>query len=237
MSADLPSEGLLDRATDPEYAAVSPRAVLGLVLSVVGVSALAAWPLVAVPVGGALVSLWALVRVRRSEGVLTGGRLALAGAILGGALAVLAGGYHAAAYASECATLKDLGVRALEVTDHLVAGRYESVYGRLSETRRGQVRPEVFASYCRARFEGAGPFVRRDLEALRIIRDAERGLSVAPVEMRVELSRRILRVAVIFERAPGGRWDLAGVQAEPTFESMVKFGEGGPRALPSDPTD
>lgn len=231
MSSDLPSDGLLDRATDPQYAAVSPRAVLGLLLSAAGASALLAWPLVAVPLAGAIVSLWAYIRIRRSEGVLTGKGLALAGAILGGALALLAGGYHGARHLQERWTLQDLHARAFDVTDLLAKGRYGDVYARLAEARRAEVKPEVFASYCRGHFEGAGPLVKRDLMALRTLEDPQ-GETFAPAEMQVELERRILRVTVIFGHTSGGTWNLLGVQAEQTFESFMKYG-GPPPPMPA----
>jgi hypothetical protein len=223
MSSDLPSDGLLDRATDPQYAAVSPRAVLGLLLSAAGVSAPAAWPLVAVPIAGAIVSAWAWRRIRRSEGVLTGKGLALAGLILGIALAVVGGGYHGARLLQERRTLQDLRGRALEVTDRLLEGRYGDVYARLPGARQADVTPAAFAAYCRARFEGAGGLLKRDLMALRIV-EGPSGRPFAPAEVQVDLQRRILRVAVIFEQTPGGTWDLLGIQAEPTFESFMKYG-------------
>lgn len=223
MTTDLPNDGLLDRATDPQYAAVSPRAVLGLLLSAAGLSAPAAWPLVAVPLAGAVLSAWAYRRIRRSEGVLTGKGLALAGLILGLALAVLGGGYHGVRLLRERWTLADLRARALDVTDRLVAGRYDDVYALLPAERQAQVTPAAFAAYCRGHFEDAGPLVKRDLMALRII-EGPNGRPFAPAEVQVGLQRRILRVAVIFEQTPAGTWDLLGIQAEPTFESFMKFG-------------
>ena len=234
--SELPSDVRLDRATDPEYAAVSVRAVLGLILSGLGVSAfILPWPLVAAPVAGALLSAWGLAEVRRSEGVLTGRRLAMAGMVLGAALALLASAWHVTRAVLDNRRLQDLSRRAYTVTDDVVADRWDKVYERLAP-RYQQMwggSPDALRDRLQSVFEGAGPMRSRTLRALRFIEDEERGVVIAPAEMRVELERRILRVVVVFEQSPEGEWHLAGIVAEPTFESFVKYGEPG--AAPDQP--
>jgi len=220
----LPSDTRLDVATDPEYATISPTAVVGLLVSVAGVAAFWKWPLVAVPVVGFVLSLAAGRKIRRSEGVLAGRRLAAAGMAVGAIMAVTAAGYHALIWHSEQALYKDLAARAEAVVDEMLAGQYDKVYERMPEAwrRRQAAGPEAFRARLSPLLEGAGALVERHLASLQIL-PTEEGDLVAPAEMYVELERRLLTLTLWFQRTEAGRWELVGVGGEETFESAMKF--------------
>jgi len=221
-----PNDSELDRATDPEYAAVSSGAVVGLVISALGVSAFLTEAFVPAPAVGLVVSLAALRGIRRSRGVLTGRRLALAGAILGAALTVVAGGFHLIRWRQERQVLEDLEATACHIVDELVAGRYEEVYDMIPENfrERQAASPARFRTAMERLFRGGGKTLGRRLSALRII-PTEQGDLVAPAEMRVEMENRILQIQVLLGRSAEKRWELIAVGGAPTFESMMKFGD------------
>ncbi len=237
MSTVPPTDTGLDRATDPEYAAVSPVAVFGLIISVLGISAFVAVPLLAAPVVGVILSAVARVRVRRSAGVLTGRWLATAGLVLGVAFTGTATGWHIYRHVSERLELEALAERTEEITDLLLEGRYGEVYALLPEDFRARpgVSERGFAAAMRQMFEGGGELVERKLLALRIA-EGERGELLAPAEVQVRFERRILAVRFGFTRA-GGEWTLLGVRAEPTFASRMEFGPIMPHRppLPDEP--
>ncbi|HUU11872.1 MAG TPA: hypothetical protein VM431_15210 [Phycisphaerae bacterium] len=222
-----------DRATDPEYAAICPMAVVGLILGVLGVTALVAAPLVAVPVAAVVLSLVSLRRIGRSRGVLAGRKLALAGLALGIATAVLGGGYHGHAWLSERLTLRHLKTQALETIDDILADRYEKVFEKLpekSDQRRAGL--DAFRKGLSLLLEGAGDLVDRDLLSLQIL-STDRGDIVAPAGMRVRLERRILEVNLWFRLREDGQWHLEGIGGQETFESVSTYApKQGPPAVP-----
>jgi hypothetical protein len=222
------TEAELDRATDPEYAAVSTGAVIGLLLGLAGFSSVLAVPFVAVPVLGLILCVAALRKIRRSRGVLTGRRLAIAGIVLGAAAAALGAGRHASLWLGERRMLGHLQAQALEIADDLLADRYDKVFERLPEDFRARDKgPEAFRKRFLPLLDGAGPLVRRDLLTLQVITN-EKGETLAPAEVRVELEKRIVEVDLWFRLADDGRWELVGVGGEETFESVTRFGPQKP---------
>jgi hypothetical protein len=226
-------DGQLDRATDQEYAAISPMAVVGLVLGILGIAALLAPPLVAMPAIGFILSLIALRRIRRSEGVLAGRGFAVAGIVIGLGLTILGGATHGIAWYRQQTTLSDLRSRAFQIADDLAAGRYEKAYQMMPSEWRAQQAAGVkeFRNRIGPLFEGAGPLVSRrlmSLQPLPVEEKAKNGKTVeqhfvAPAEMQVDLQHRILAVTLWFGQDPDGRWDLIGVAAEETLESQEKY--------------
>ncbi len=251
----------LDQALDPEYTAISPLAVLGLIISLFGLWAPAAMATgwleappdptdliiklavaLAAPMAGLLTSSVALVKVRRSEGVLAGEGLAKAGILTGGTVGGLSAVFLAVLYVGVQDRLGDLRDRAYAVTDELLADDYEAVFDRMPPQVQALVggRPAVLRRYVSPAFEGAGPLQKRELLALRLYEDEERGVMVAPTEVRIEMARRILRLRLRFEEMPDGTWGLVGLRPEETFESQTKYGDlsgpaPGPPPTPSPP--
>ena len=238
-----PKETQLDRATDPEYAAVSSAAAVGLVIAVLGV-----WPLLlisndwveppssvpdlvvslaifaATPLVGLVIGLLAYRQIRRSHGVLTGTRLALAGIAVGAALALVWSGWLVYKWKENDRILRKLETTVYRITDELIAGRYDDVYQRLPEERRKRQPGEsrLFRSRMKQLFEGAGAVTDRRLMSLRLV-PTEQGAYVAPAEMRIDLERRILQFSLTLGLEPGGKWALVGFGGGPTFESMMKY--------------
>jgi len=221
---ELPKDGDLDRATDPEYAAVSTMAVIGLVAGVLGLAAVLAAPLVALPLAGFILSVMARRKIRRSEGVLTGLGITTAGILLGAAVTLAASAYHGYTSYGQHRILSDLEGRAYAVTDDLLAGRYDKVYERMPEDFRRQqaAGAQEFRSRFLPLFEGAGDFVQRSLMNLQRV-PTDKGEVVAPAEVRVDFQRRSLDLTVWFRQKPQGDWELVGVGGQETFESQVKF--------------
>jgi len=229
-------DGPLDRAADAEYAAVSTAAIVGLILAVAGVAAfwapslMTAWPVTcaftAVPLVGAVLSAAALRRIRRSQGVLTGGRIAAAGIVVGAAVTLGAAAVHVLTYVNDQHTLTLLESRSMEVIDELTAGRYEQVYETVPLEFRSYAAAsaapsaEMFRSHLEPLFKGAGAPVSRTLLSLRIIPEGDH--RIAPAEWHVELEHRALNVTVGFLLAPSGRWELVGVGGEETLASQLK---------------
>ena len=226
----------LDRAADAEYAAVSTAAIVGLIFAVAGVAAfwapslMTAWPVTcaftAVPLVGAVLSTAVLRRIRRSQGVLTGGRIAAAGIVVGVAVTLGAAAFHVLTYIDDQHTLTLLESRSLEVIDDLTAGRYEQVYETVPPEFRSYAAAsaapsaEMFRSHLEPLFKGAGTPVSRTLLSLRIIPEGDH--RIAPAEWHVELEHRDLNVTVGFLRTPSGRWELVGVGGEETLVSQLK---------------
>ena len=238
-----PKATQLDRATDPEYAAVSSAAAVGLVIAVLGV-----WPLLlisndwveppssvpdlmvslaifaATPLVGLVIGLLAYRQIRRSHGVLTGTRLALAGVAVGAALALVWSGWLVYKWKENDRILRELEATAYRITDELIQGRYDDVYQRLPEEfrRRQPGGSRLFRARMEQLFEGAGAVTGRHLMSLRLV-PTEQGAYVAPAEMRVDLERRILQISLTLGLGPGGKWELVGFGGGPTFESMIKY--------------
>jgi hypothetical protein len=238
-----PKETQLDRATDPEYAAVSSAAAIGLVIAVLGV-----WPLLlisndwveppssgadlvvslaifaATPLVGLVIGLLAYRQIRRSHGVLTGTRLALAGVAVGAALTLVWSGWLVYKWKENDRILRELEATAYRITDELIRGRYDDVYQRLPEEfrRRQPGGSRLFRARMEQLFEGAGAVTDRRLMSLRLV-PTEQGTYVAPAEMRVDLERRILQISLTLGLGPEEKWELVGFGGGPTFESMIKF--------------
>lgn len=238
-----PNGTQLDRATDPEYAAVSSAAAVGLVITVLGV-----WPLLlisndwvetpssvpdlvvslaifaATPLVGLVIGLLAYRQIRRSHGVVTGTRLALASVAVGTALTLVWSGWLIYKWKENDRTLRELEATAYRITDELIAGRYDDVYQRLPEEfrRRQPGGSRLFRSRMEQLFEGAGAVTDRRLMSLRLI-PTEQGTYVAPAEMRVDLERRILQITLTLGLGPEEKWELVGFGGGPTFESMMKY--------------
>jgi hypothetical protein len=227
-------DGQLDRATDPEYAAVSLMAVGGLALGVLG--ALAYWvaPFLALSAMGVVVSLLALRKIRRSEGVLTGRWVAVAGAAIGAIVTVAGAAYHLTTFVQEHRMLTALEVRAFEVVDNLAADRYEQVYKMMPEEFRVRQAsgPQQFRDRIYPLFKGAGAVEKRGLTSLRVLHASD-GATVAPASIRVELERRLLDMTIWFKENGDGQWELVGVGGVEPMESPLKFrSEEAPITVP-----
>jgi hypothetical protein len=220
----------LDRATDREYAAISVLAVLGVVLAALGVLAFLAPPLVAVPALAAGLGLTAFRRIRRSRGVLTGARLALAGLALGGGLTLAAGGYHAWDWYSEYRTLKSLQTRTHAVMDQVVAREWAEVYEQIApDSPQQKLGLDRFRRRLTGLFAGAGKPEDRQLRALQYLA-LERGEPVAMAEVRLRLEQRTLDFSVWYRPDETGRWQFMGIGGWETFESVSR--RGGPPVPP-----
>ena len=217
-------DGQLDRATDPEYAAISTLAVVGLVLGILGLTAFLALPLAAVPAIGCGVSLLARRKIGQSRGVLAGGRLAAAGILIGASLAVLGAGYHAKVWWNERQILNELQGRAMETVDDLLAGRFDQAFERIApDSPQRKAGAEMFRKGMTLLLGDAGKVIRRDLIALPML-PTESGALVAPADVRVDLERRIVEITVWFRPTERGTWEVAGIGGQETFESAVKYG-------------
>jgi hypothetical protein len=233
---ELLADGQLDRATDPEYAAVSALAAWGFVLSLGGVVAFLVVPLVAIPVAGALLCLWGHRHVHRSQGALTGRRLALAGIAVGTVVALAAGLYHFQNWRQEQQTLGSIETQAYDVLDQLLAGKYEEVLARMPVDFRVRQAPDG-AEGLKARlgpfFKGAGSVTGRRLLSLRPVQSKE-GHWLAPAQMRVDLEHRGLDFNFWFMQMPKGTWDLVGIEAAESFESVTQNpASQAPEPMPS----
>jgi hypothetical protein len=234
---ELLLDGQLDRAIDVEYAAICGTAVVGLVLSLVGAVAYLAVPLVAVPLAGALVSLLALRRIRRSEGVLTGRNVALAGLVGGLLMAGGTGLHHFQTWRNQQLMLRAVEVQAYDDIDALLAGQYAEVLGRMPETfrqRQAPGGPDQLKADTAGLLKGGGAVVNRQLQALTPVRSKE-GELLAPAVIRVDLERRILEFKLWFMRNEARGWDLVGIAGTETFESVIKYSttSGAPPELVS----
>ena len=229
----LPLNGQLDRAMDPEYAAISTMAVLGLASSLVGALAFMLPPLIVLPAMGLVLGVLALRKIRRSEGVLAGRSIALAACIVGALVLAGSTAYHLHSWLSERQVLDDLTNRSYAITDDILAGRHDRVYNAMPEEfRRQQGRgAEDFRAHIAPALAGAGSVVRRVLLSLEIVR-LEDGTVVAPAKVHVELERRYLEFKIVFKESPAGTWDLAGVGVGETFESQTKFAPTEPEVTP-----
>jgi len=238
------SNDQLDRATDPEYAAVYPLAAVALIVAALGGAAFLAPPLVAVPVVAIVMGLAALRKIRKSQGVLAGRKLALAAVVVGIVMATGGGSGHLVVWLNEQRTLEDLKTQAAGTADDILAGRYEAVFEKLpDDSPQRKAGPEAFRKALSGLFEGGGNLVGRDLMSLQIL-PTERGVLVAPADMRVTLEARILQVTLWFRLEEDSGWELVGVGGQETLESIAKYGdddtppdvpapyERGPRSRP-----
>jgi hypothetical protein len=237
MTTDTPKpatvlDGQLDRAIDPEYAAVSPLAVAGLVLSIAGLGAFLAVPLIAAPVAGVMLSLLALRKIRRSEGVLTGRRIAKVGLIVGSILAVLAAGFHGEAWREDRDTLAAIKAQAYDAFDEILAGRYAEVYARMPEgyRLRQATGPEAFAARIAPHFRDAGALEGRRLLSLKQVYSSE-GHLLAPAIMEAEFANRTYQFTLWFMRTDPQTWALVSVEGGETIQSMLKH----PNVVPLEP--
>lgn len=226
---ELLIDGVLDRATDAEYAAICGMAVVGLILSVVGAVALLAVPLLAVPVVGALVSLAAIRKIRRSEGVLTGKHVAIAGLAIGALMTAGVGVYHLQNWYAQRQMLGMVKDQAYDVIDELLAGQYAEVLARMPEDfrkRQAPGGPEELKNNLAPLLKGGGAVVNRQLLTLMPVRSKE-GHLLAPAQMRVDLEKRVLEFTLWFMRTEADTWELVGIAGTETVESVIKNGTPG----------
>ncbi len=230
--AERPSKDAdLDRAIDAEYAAVSTPAVLGAVCGTLGVTAFLAPPLVAVPVLAIALSLVALRRIRRSRGVLTGGRLALVGLLLGIGLTLGAGGYHAWSWYKTYPTLEPLRRRTHAIMDEITGRRWQEAFERITpQSPQRQAGFDLFRDRLTGLFAGAGDPVQRDLRALQIFQ-VETGERVAMAQVWLHLEHRTLEFNLSFQADEEGNWQFVGVAGRETFESTSIRGRPEPPRL------
>jgi hypothetical protein len=231
-----PTDDELDRAIDPEYAAISTRAVLGLLASLAGITGLLAMPLVLLSVLGFFLGLLGLRQIRRSEGVVVGRPIALAAALLGAAVTLSITSYNGYYWLRDRAIYDEVKVQANAVTDEILAGRYEKVFMMMPEDFRRQQAsgPEEFRKTIAPLFENAGKIVNRRLLSLHVVPTADTGLAV-PAEVHIELERRYVDLTLVFVRNADGQWVVFGVGGAETFESMARFPP--PPAPPAPPTN
>lgn len=225
-------DGDLDRATDREYAAICVPAVLAVGLGALGVVAFLAPPLVAVPLLAAVLGLAGLRRIRRSRGVLTGRRLALAGLALGVGLTLAAGGYHGWTWYEQYRTLRSLEADTHGVMDRIVAREWTEVFERIppdSPQQRGGL--DLFRRRLTGLFAGAGEPADRELRALQVLR-TERDEAVAMAEVRLRLEERTLDFNLWYQPDATGRWQFVGISGRETFESVSRRGGRPPAPLP-----
>jgi hypothetical protein len=232
----LPPDSPLDRAMDSEYAAISTLAVLGLVFAVLGALSLVALPLMVLPALGLVLGLLAIRKIRRSEGILTGRGIALAASVLGALALAGSAAWHLQGWLSEQRAYEELSNLSYEITDDILAGRYEKVYNMIPEEfRRRQGRgPEDFRSHIAPLLADAGSVVRRTLMSLEIV-TADDNAIVAPAKMRVELQRRYLEFQIVFKKSEAGAWELIGIGAGETMDSQFKFAKDDPEPPKSPP--
>ncbi|MCX5671175.1 MAG: DUF4190 domain-containing protein, partial [Planctomycetota bacterium] len=161
-------DGQLDRAIDPQYAAISPSAVIGLALGVLGVMGLWILPLTVFSVIGLIVSALAARKIRRSEGVLTGRRIAKVGMLVGAVVTLGAVAYHGEAEWSEWRLLKNLEARTNEVVSDVLDGRYEAAYNRIAPAFRQRYggSADGLRRELEPVFKGAGAVVKRTIVSL-----------------------------------------------------------------------
>jgi len=239
--AESLKDGALDRATDPEYAAINPLAVIGLIVGLLGAAAYGAllvwnflskevvwvyqvlWAAGLIPLTGFFLSLAAWRRIRRSEGVQSGRRIAVAGIVIGAAVTLIFGAIWFYGWREESRTLSALGARSYEIVDALAAGRYDDVYAMIPAgfRRRQAAGPQQFRDAFRPLFETVGPVVKRHLRSLQVFPMAE-GSPIAPAEMRVDFRDRSLDLTFWFQRAADGSWEVVGISGGESFESQMR---------------
>jgi len=224
--AVLPSDSELDRATDPEYAAISTMAVIATVLAVAGVSAFLAVPLIAVPLVALVLGAAALRKIRRSGGTLTGAWLAIGAIVLGGAVFVVTGGRTAVEWRSQGQVNTELRTRSLAAIDTMIAGDYGKIWAETPEDyrKRWPSGAEGIRSEFSPLFDGAGKLVSRTLKSLMVKHD-DKGRPVAQAEVYAEFEHRYLNFDVWFRLTPDGAWQFFGVGGSETLESQMRFAE------------
>jgi len=141
-----PDEAHLDRAVEPEYAAVSIAAIAALVLAVVGLVAFKpsqpplplasrGWfqlpILLLIPVAAVAVALGSLRSIRRSEGTKAGQPLALAALVLALATAAGSTGFHAVRQYREHERMQSLVAASSYWLDLLLREHYRTVFDEL----------------------------------------------------------------------------------------------------------
>jgi len=231
--AQVPTESELDRATDAEYAAVSVLAVVGLVFSAFGGIAMlvpVAGFLVVLPATGLVLSLIALLRIRRSKGTLTGRWVAVAGVAVGGLFALLSGGQQVLAWRQEAGENRTLVDATFEVVDALVAGDYAKVLERIpaDQRRPGGATVELLRDRFAKLFDGAGSVKERDIRIEP--KTIDTGDRAAVARVRVALEHRSVVITIVWSQAPSpgagpGTWQVVGAFGEETLESSTRPGD------------
>jgi len=224
-------ESELDRATDVEYAAISVPAVLGVVFGALSVLAFLAEPLVAIPILGAVLSAVGLRRIRRSRGVLTGTRLAVAGLVLGVGVTLAAGGYHGWRHYSQYRTLKAIEQRARSITTEILDREYRAVFDRIAEdSPQRRAGFDLFRERLVGLVGGAGDLVEQEMRLLQQLQ-TDRGQTIALANMVIRMEHRTLEADLWFTPNEEGQWEFIGMSARETFESASRRGGAPPPAL------
>ena len=231
--AQAPTESELDRATDAEYAGVSVLAVVGLVFSAFGGIAVlvpVAGFLVVLPATGLVLSLIALLRIRRSKGTLTGRWVAVAGVVVGGLFALLSGGQQVLAWREVAGENRTLTDATYEVVDALIAGDYAKVLERIPADQRhpGGATVELLRDRFARLLDGAGKVKERKIQRIEP-KTLDTGGRAAVARVRVALEHRSVVISIVWSHAPSpgagpATWQVVGAFGEETLESATQPG-------------
>ena len=219
---EILADGQLDRATDPEYAAVSPLAIMGLAFSILGLTAFFKPPLVAVPLLGLVVSLTAWpdppVRGRRDGPVAGPG-----GHRPGRGPALASAAYHLETFHEQRQTLHLVEAKASEAIQAIINKDYQKVYLSMPEDFRARQAgtEKDFADRLEAWFKDAGAFKEQNLLALTPVMTKEKRV-IQKAEVRVDLQKRSLEFLLWYLQDETGEWRLVGVACGETFDSQVR---------------
>jgi hypothetical protein len=228
------SDGQLDRAIDPEYAAVSPMAIVGLALACAGIGAFFVPPLAALPLLGFVVSLAAWRHIRRSQGVLAGRSLAQVGMVLGAALTVTSVAFHFEVYREQRQVYDLVGEKANDAVRSVLGRNYEKVYTSMPEEFRKRQAPTVqaFGGAFDTLMKDAGALKTQTLTALTPVMTKEKIL-IQKVLVRVDFEKRSFEFQLWYMPDATRQWGLIGVGCAETFDSQVKNqGETTPAPAP-----
>jgi hypothetical protein len=216
-------DGVLDRATDPEYAAISLMAIMGLVLSMAGLAAFFVPPMIMIPLLGFLVSLAAWRRIRRSQGVLAGQSLARAGMVLGAAMTLTSAALHLELYREERQVYNLVADEARDAVQAIRERNFGKVYTSMPDDFRARQATSVqaFGEGFDAWLKDAGDFKEQNLLSLTPVMTKEKIL-IQKVIIRTDFQKRSLEFQLWYMPDTTRRWKLIGVACGETFDSQVK---------------
>jgi len=230
----------LDRAVEPEYAAVSVMAILALILT--GVGALAMLPrqayvgipgvtyrapiLLVLPVASLLFALVARRKIVRSEGTLVGLRAATAAVTLSAVFVAGSVALHGYLQHRQYSLNQALLTETQGYLDRLLNGDYESVYREMAANNPGIVSeglsPTVFGEMVGSRLKGGGDYYGRRLQnqGVTVPDDAADGGEIRGyVTHRFLFKRGAVDLNFIFAEQDG-RWKLMLVKPSMAFEFL-----------------
>lgn len=134
-------ESELDRAVEPEYAAISGTAIIALLLAPLGLLSLyeiyfqmfniPVPILLILPLVSLAVALAAIKSIRQSEGTRVGIRIASIAAVLSGLIFIGSGGYHVHHIMQESDLKNRLKAAALMDSQAIFTGRYNTIYSKM----------------------------------------------------------------------------------------------------------